>query len=94
MSTIRLNPIHVDWVGLGWTPMIGWVGWIFFNQPWWVGLKKLLNPTQPDSYTPLEASYKFYKENAKRYNFFTKKIYINVLIVGPEPIRIGYNKNL
>ena len=48
------------WGGLGWSGLdlcdgLGWVGlgWIFFNLPWWVGSKNLLNPTQPDPCTPL-----------------------------------------
>ena len=33
------NPIHVGWV------------WVFSTQSWWVGFKKPLNPTKPDSCT-------------------------------------------
>ena len=42
MSSTRPNPIHVGWVGLGWTYMIGWVGLNFFDPPWWVWSKNLL----------------------------------------------------
>ena len=51
--TYRSNLTQPNPHGLGWTPVIGWVGWVFFNPPWWVGLKKLLNLIQPDPCTPL-----------------------------------------
>ena len=55
MGSTRPNPTHVNWVGLGWVGLMWWVGlgWIFFDPPWWVGLKSPLNPTQPDPCTPL-----------------------------------------
>ena len=47
MGSTRPNPTHVGWVGLDWTYVMGWVGlgWIFFDPPWWVGSKNLINLT-------------------------------------------------
>ena len=48
------NPTQPDPCGLGWTPKMDWVrlSWIFFNAICWDGLKKALNSTQLNLYTP------------------------------------------
>ena len=47
--------VQPDPCGLGWVGLMWWIGlgWIFFDPPWRVGSKNLLNPTQPDPCTPL-----------------------------------------
>ena len=47
------NPI----CGLGWIPVMGWVGLEFFNLPWCVGLEKSLNTTQLDLCTLLVVAF-------------------------------------
>ena len=53
MSSIRPNLIHVGWVRLDLCDGLGWIELNFFKPPWWVGLKNLFNPIQPDPLTPL-----------------------------------------
>ena len=51
---VQPDPTWPMWVELGRVGFMWWVGlgWIFFDPPWWVGSKNLLNPTQPDPCTP------------------------------------------
>ena len=51
--THELIPIQPDPCELGWTFVMGWTGLNFFNSPWWVRSKNLLNLIQPDPCTPL-----------------------------------------
>ena len=49
-QTHRSNSINVDWVGLSWILVMSWVKFDFFNLPWWVELKKSLNPIHAHHY--------------------------------------------
>ena len=63
------NPCGLDWIGLGWTYVMGWVGLNFFNPPWWVVSKNPLNSTQPDPCTLL---YKKFSTKLIVLSFFHK----------------------
>ena len=45
LNPTQPNPCGLDWIGLGWTYVMGWVGLNFFNPPWWVGSKNPSNLT-------------------------------------------------
>ena len=78
--THEFNPNQHNPCGLGWVrlDLCDRLGWIFFNQPWWVESKNLSHPTQPDPCTPLpidlEASL------AKIYEYFSIIIFKNISI--------------
>ena len=59
---------------------MGWDGLVFFfNPPWWIGLKNLLNLTQSDPWTPLTIS------NVKMFYFiyFINFKFIHGLLILP-----------
>ena len=78
MGSTRTNTTHVGWVGLGWTYVIGWTEFFFFNQPWWVKSKNLFHSTQPDPCTPLPIDLE--ANLAKIYEYFSIIIFKNISI--------------
>ena len=54
MGSTQPNPTRVGWVGH--SDGLGWVEF-FFDPPWWVKSKNLLNLIQPDPCTPLSMSH-------------------------------------
>ena len=84
MGSTRPNPTHVNWVGLGWTYVMSWVGLNFFwpTMMGWVKKFPQPNPTRP-MHTPTKDHLK-----DSHSNLFVKALWVVTSAWSPTSSKI------